>query len=241
MKKWSVSKVSMYQQCPLSYKYNYIDKIKKADNPWSLAGSFCHSVLEKIMRGELLAGEDALLYFIKNYPKEIKFFYNGKDHSQAMFEKLKKFFFLFKQPTGNLLGIERRFSVKINDDHEFIGFIDLESEKNGTTAITDYKISTPYRGDQRRIKLRQQYLYSLAFKEHYGSFPDILGFVFIKDNVYDYESFNEDWLMEAKNWLLAGIEDIELAEAIEYFPATPDKFFCQHLCNARLECPHAKS
>ena len=48
---WSVSKADKAKQCPLAFKFTYVDKHKGPDNPDALVGKALHSILEYSIMG----------------------------------------------------------------------------------------------------------------------------------------------------------------------------------------------
>jgi len=67
---FSNSRLSTYEQCPLKYKYQYIDKIKveeAADTVEAFMGSRVHDALEKLYKDlklqKLNSLDDLLAYF----------------------------------------------------------------------------------------------------------------------------------------------------------------------------------
>lgn len=49
----SYSQLSMYQQCPESYRLKYIERMREEPSVWSVGGTAFHSVAEWFMRGDL--------------------------------------------------------------------------------------------------------------------------------------------------------------------------------------------
>lgn len=51
--KWSFSRLATFEQCPLAYKLQYIDRVSNENNAFAEYGTHCHEILEKWAKGEL--------------------------------------------------------------------------------------------------------------------------------------------------------------------------------------------
>jgi len=150
----SSSQITLYLQCGLKYKYQYIDNLPKPFRPAALAfGSAFHSALawlhEQRMRGNGVSLE--MLYkifdadwFTQKVDTEIRF----KDGEQAMELGIlgKEMLALYmREPQKKLQGCEVHFNVPLIDpvtgkslEMDLEGFLDLV-EADGT--IVEFKTS----------------------------------------------------------------------------------------------------
>jgi ATP-dependent helicase/DNAse subunit B len=77
---YSFSQINIFQQCPLKYRYQYIDKIKVAQQPQSphmLLGSAVHWALERLYRQlnqmQIPTREQVIQYVHEYWKKEIDY------------------------------------------------------------------------------------------------------------------------------------------------------------------------
>ncbi|MBR1685372.1 MAG: PD-(D/E)XK nuclease family protein, partial [Clostridia bacterium] len=47
----------MYDQCPLAFKLQYIDRVPQEQNAYAEYGTHCHSLLERWAKGDLMSFE----------------------------------------------------------------------------------------------------------------------------------------------------------------------------------------
>jgi hypothetical protein len=232
---WSFSRITSHEQCPLQYSMKYIDGFEDEGNGWSMLGSFCHEILEMYARKEL-AKEDLAEYYIENYP-DPEFPKMGKTDLGIKYrDECLAFFQNFKGFTTQVVGVERSFTLPIDEHNALRGFIDLETFDGENYSNIDYKISNPFKGADLIKKRRQLYLYSRSTQETFGKYPKFLYFYFIKSNSYIRMPFIMSEYEEAWDWVKTKIKEISNAETHQ---AKPELFYCRNLCGFRNSCPSA--
>jgi putative RecB family exonuclease len=153
----SWSQLSTFRQCPLKYRFRYLDKLEPEFVASSLlVGSSIHSAIEFHHRKQLESDEPATLYEmleafwgewkdrVEESP-EVRF---GKNEDAAsvgqLAERMLAAFLAseLSQSPGRMIGIEESFrETVIPGRPELLGIIDLVFESDDCLVIRDYKTS----------------------------------------------------------------------------------------------------
>ena len=141
--KLSYSSLTSFEQCPLKYKFQQIDRIPviPTDDLWY--GSLLHSILEEIVREHpRLSIQYALARLQRDWEN------NRFGDLEANFEKYKEAqriiadFFKdhFLHAAENLVSVEEYFKIPYKQKHKIVGKIDrINKNRQGQIIITDYK------------------------------------------------------------------------------------------------------
>src|SRR5665648_470177 len=159
---YSHSRLESFKSCPLKYKFNYIDKIKREEEGIeAFLGSRFHKVMEKIYKdlpfkkyslSELLDFYE--VDWNKNYHNKIiiadkeRKAKDYKEIGKKFIEDYYKRYYPFNQ--GKVLGIERLVMINLDDNGEYKlrGYIDrIDQTKDGIYEIHDYKTCLLYTSD----------------------------------------------------------------------------------------------
>jgi len=177
---YSHSRLETFRNCPLKYKFNYIDKIKrKEEGIEAFLGSRFHEVMEKIYRDlpfkkysldELLDFYDDIWdkkyddkVIIANKERKAK---DYKDIGRKFIEDYYKRYYPFNR--GKILGIERPVMIDLDGKGEYRlrGFIDrLNRTKDGIYEIHDYKTSKSLPEQSKMDEDRQLALYQIGVQK----------------------------------------------------------------------------
>ncbi|MFC2165551.1 RecB family exonuclease [Acidobacteriota bacterium] len=251
--KFSHSRLSSYEVCPLRYKFAYIDKVKVEveDTVETFLGSQVHEALEKLYRNlqfEQLQTLDGLLVFFnreweKNWDNSIIIV--KKDYTQENYRKmgeryLKDYYQRYKPFSGGkILGLETTDTLSLDKEGKY-GFhirIDrLMDMGNGLYEVHDYKTNMTLARQEDLDKDRQLAMYSLWVREQFKDFKKVRlvwHFVAFDKEMESYRTKKE--LEELRERVLEEINDIEAAQE---FPARVTR-----LCNWCLHksiCPEWK-
>ena len=192
MNKISFSQFSLYSECPYHWKLRYIDKISKTEsNIFLIFGTAMHTALQKyleIMYQESIKEADKL-----NLPKMlqeelIKEFKLAKakdkkdpctkedlanffDDGILIFDWFKKHRAeYFSKKNWELLGCEIPLHVKLKNDINFVGFIDVALYHKPTRRVKIIDIKTSTMGwnkyqKRNKIKTSQLLLYKQFFSK----------------------------------------------------------------------------
>lgn len=227
---YSHSRISTFEQCPLKYKFNYIDKVKVEFEQTieAFMGGVVHDVLEKIyidVKFCRIPSKDEILEFYEekwdeSWSGEIKIVkknYSAKDY----FNMGKKFlvdyyetYHPFNQTT--VLSTEERILVSLgeNEEYKLQGYIDrLDYAGDGIYEIHDYKTNSRIKLQEDVDEDRQLALYSIGIKNR---FPDAkkvrLIWHFLAFNKELESHRTEEQLEKLKNEIIERIKEIENAK-----------------------------
>lgn len=166
----SYTQLSLFQQCPLKFYFTYVAGWKEPPTAALTGGSITHDVVERLYRlpPEERTIEQARSILREHGPRmlrrpEYKPFENDNAMKQAVLEAVENLFQV-EDPTTVVVDpdhLEMELDVEINGV-PFFGRVDRFTV-DGANRVTDYKTG---KGPGRFIddKLRQPYLYALAFK-----------------------------------------------------------------------------
>ncbi len=181
---YSHSRISAFENCPLQFKFSYIDKLETEveESVESFLGSRVHEVLEKLyidlkfQKANSL--QDLLDYYTdewkKNWNEGILIVRDGYDQEnfRKMGEKFITDYYKRYQPfnQSRTIGIEMRLLIKLDSSGEYAlqGFIDrLSDAGDGVYEIHDYKTANTLPDQEKIDSDRQLALYSIAVREKF--------------------------------------------------------------------------
>jgi len=251
MATYSYSKISCFEQCPLKFKFQYIDKIKTEieQSIEAFLGSMVHESLEKLYTDlkfqKLMKLNEVLDFYNDLWQKNwndaiviVKKWYS-KEKYHKMGEKFITDYYNHYYPfnQGKVLGLETTEFIDLNDKYKFHVRIDrLNEAKDGIYEVHDYKTGG-YLPDQAKFdKDRQLALYSLWVLKTFGNVKRI-------KLIWHYLAFDkeivsertQDQLMKLRKETIKAIDKIEAAKD---FPSVVTRL-CDW-CNFRPICPHFK-
>ena len=176
---YSHSRISTFENCPLQYKFNYIDKIKREEESIeAFLGSRFHEIMEKLYKNlcfRIYTLEELLNYYedqwSKNYNenilivKEERTADDYRNLGRKCIEDYYKKYYPFNQ--AKVLAIEKRIEIDLRGDRKYLvqGYIDrIDQKDDGTYEIHDYKTSGNLPEQQYLDKDRQLALYQIGIK-----------------------------------------------------------------------------
>ncbi len=255
--RWSFSRLSCFERCPYAFYLQYIKKTDQSQNAFAEYGTFCHDLLERYFKGELMIFELLGEYEDKFTQNVIHDFPPNAyvDLAESYFEQGKEYFINFNGlPQYKILEVEKEVKFNI-DKYKFIGYIDLVVEnKKGEVEIIDHKskdLSKPQKSKwdnintRRKLELykylRQLYIYSIPIVEKEGIVPEYLNFNCFRKrtksgkNNWIQVPFDMDDYKESKQWALNIINDIYNDENMKN--TYNNDWFCNMLCGVKEYCP----
>jgi DNA helicase-2/ATP-dependent DNA helicase PcrA len=261
---FSYSKLEVFKNCPLQYRYKYIEKKYSQDTSIALElGSLCHYILEQ--KGKALANGEIL-----DYNKLNDLLMNGvKETDEKTKEELlgvnqlkRKYFEVWYEP-DNASGATYDEKIKLFDQvlheemedtdwiptyferpFEFVwdnkvilkGFIDRIDVKDGQYRTVDYKTSKKIY-EQNKLSTSLQFgIYALAILNDFGTLPveSEYRFILIDNKQYALTKGWEKRLIKALDKLFG---EIKASEEKKVFVPKPTPL-C-HWCNFCQTNPEA--
>lgn len=243
---YSYSAISSFENCPLKFKYAYIDKIEPLRrNIEAFMGNRVHEALEKLYRDKLYEKvcslAELLNFYNERWEKEIgshvfvaKDEYNVENYRKMGERYLIDYYNTYKPfDEGRIIALEKRVFFPLNEKYWVSGIIDRITEVDGIYEVHDYKTSL-YLPTKKEIENDCQLaLYALALDYLYG----------IKEVelVWHFLAFNKEIRLKKKSYEDARRELIKKIERIEYaiknneFPAN-ESSLCKY-CEYQPICP----
>jgi DNA helicase-2/ATP-dependent DNA helicase PcrA len=236
---FSASSLQTYQNCPLQYKYCYIDKIPAPPTPPMVFGSAIHSVIEKLTTHPhpTLAPVDHSRSLLDEFwPSEVYETEFEESEARTSAHTILDTYLAWQELNKNTVtGVEHEFTFTFTG-HTLNGFIDrIEQTPEGGYVVIDFK-SGKKPGTISKNKIKQNIqvnMYCLAVQHMTGSLPERAELFFLKDGKHVHYVPNEETIEAFTDTMLELIEDI----ISEKFPADPDFFRCKY-CGYRDRCGH---
>lgn len=233
---FSYSKLEVFKNCPLQYKYKYIDKKVTQDTSIALElGSLCHYVLEQkgymvannekvdydLLNNLLFQGtketdektKDELLGVSKLKKKYFDTWYEADNASGATYDdKIKLFEEVLRDEMENTewkpTYFEKPFEFVWDNKVIIKGFIDRIDTKDGEFKTIDYKTSKKIY-EQNKLSTSLQFgIYALAILNEFNKLPieSEYRFILINDRQFALTKGWENRLIKALDKLFESIE-----------------------------------
>lgn len=261
---FSYSKMEVFKNCPLQYRYKYIEKKYSQDTSIALElGSLCHYVLEQ--KGKMIVSGETV-----DYEKLNDILMNGVTETDEKTKEellgvnqLKRKYFEVWHEADNASGASYDEKIKLFDKvlhdemeetdwkptyfekpFEFVwdnkvilkGFIDRIDTKDGQYRTVDYKTSKKVYEQSKLATSLQFGVYALAILNEFGALPieSEYRFILIDDKQYALTKGWENRLIKAMDKVFG---DIEASEKKSVFVPKPSPL-C-HWCNFCQTNPEA--
>ena len=233
----SATTLQTYQNCPLQFKFCYIDKIPLSPTPPMVFGSAIHSVIEKLTtypHPTLEPRDHALSLLDEVWPSDV--YESEFEESEARTSAhaiLDTYLAWHATTTNTVTGVEHEFTFPFAS-HTLNGFIDrIEQTPDGRHVVIDFKSGKkPGTISKNTIKKNIQInMYCLAVQHMTGSLPERAELFFLKDGRHVHYVPTQETMQEFTDTMLALINDITR----RYFPANPHFFRCKN-CGYRDRC-----
>ena len=175
--RYSHSRITTFENCPLKYKYQYIDRLVATLGATieAFMGNRVHEALEKLYRDldmtRVMTVEELVDYYGANWEKQwedniriIKKEYTAdeyRDKGRKCLEDYYRRHYPFER--GRTIGIEKKVVVDLGKGRMLGGIIDrLVSLDGGVYEIHDYKTSSSLPTQEKADGDRQLALYQMA-------------------------------------------------------------------------------
>ena len=243
--KYSYSSVSGFFQCKLAFVYNYFYRVQRAENIFAQIGTVSHEVMEEYMAGNIEVFE-LEQYFRDKYAEKVTCSAPsmlGQKFEESTIEKMTKFFSTtdFDRESYEILCMENKYEHVLDGDIKLVVKPDLivRRKTDGKVILYDYKTSS-YKKDSHAGYAKQCSLYKAIFEIVTGIHVDEMKILYFKETVKPrgkpliYGRFID--LEYNENILEQFISDVKAIRAEKEWSASPDEFFCNNLCSARIMC-----
>lgn len=237
----SYTQIETYKLCPLQYKYQYILKIPFLPQATTSFGESIHNTLYFFYQAFLKNKNITKKELIEIYNRQwIPIGYNSKLHQLKMKKEgeriLLNFFENFHHKNINIIGLEKKFKVKVVNKISIVGKIDrLDKLEKNKIEIIDYK--TGKLPEEKEIdKNLQLPIYALAIKNIITPPPKlnniILTFYYLSENKKISKKITHQGIIRVKKEIKETIRQIKKAN---FYPKIgPWCDFCpfQMICEA---------
>lgn len=252
---YSHSRLSTFEQCPLKFRFQYIDKIERPEEEGieAFLGQRVHETLEKLYKDLKFLKEnslqDLLAFFDKQWNKHwnnniiiVKKEYNSENYRKLGIKYVTDYYNRFKPfNQERTIATEKRITIKLDDKgkYKMQGYVDRLSFKDGYYEVHDYKTNANLPIEEYMTEDRQLALYSLAILKSYQDAKktrQIWHFLALdKDIILEK---NKGELEQLRKDTIALINRIEAHKKRNEFPAKTSRL-CDW-CEFRPICPEWK-
>jgi RecB family exonuclease len=176
----SYSALDTYQNCPLKYKFQEIDKIKTPKSKEAVFGSTIHSTMKFIHTPGIISPtlDQAMEHFQNSWNPTV---FENEDEERSAFSqgiKIIQSYYQKNNPANfNIIDLESRFQIEIGDPnslqdasaetHIISGIIDRIDKTNDGYEIIDYKTTKKMPSQEAVDNNLQLSVYLKAFLHRY--------------------------------------------------------------------------
>ncbi len=249
MKVYSHSKLSVFEQCPLKFKYRYIDKIipEIEKSIEAHLGKAVHSTLEwlytSVKEKTIPTLDETIIYYSKIWQKDfspkikiVKEELTHKDYFNKGIQFLIEYYTKHRPFEDGTLELEKKIILNLNEKYRIIGYIDrlVKNLQTGEYEIHDYKTANNLPKQEDVDNDRQLALYALAIKQLFGEEEKVcLVWHYLAHNKKITSKRTDEQLKQLKQ---ETIELIKKIESTQEFPACKSKLcdWCEYkeMCSA---------
>ena len=239
--KTSYSALETYKNCPLKYKYQYVERLKRPKGEAAVFGSLVHAVLQYMYKGGAVppTKEEMVDFYSRSWKSE---HYEDEKYEQLRFQEGLKMLtdFYEKHPPGEakVVDLESRFMVKIKDKdetHILSGIVDrIDKNEDGSFEVVDYKTGKRLPSQEMVDDNMQLSIYWMALKERWPKKDpkDIkVSLYFLKHGEKISSERTEEQIVKMREEILKTIAEIEKGD-FEPIPSA----LCDY-CEYRDMCP----
>lgn len=227
MAAYTYSKLKKFKDCPLAYKFKFIDKIPRfIETIETFMGNCVHKALEKlykeVIKDNIWTEKRLVNYYQWLWKKRWKDSILINKHNQAYYRIvgencLKKYYKRFHPfDQGENVGLEKRLNFVLDEEKEFkiTGIIDrLVKLEDGTYEIHDYKTSAKLPTQKKIDKDLQLALYQIGILKNFTDAKEIrLIWHFVAFDKDLVSQRTKDDLNKARKIALETIDKIEKTE-----------------------------
>lgn len=234
----SYSALNIYNQCPLKYKFQEIDRIKTPKSRDMVFGTIIHSALKFIHQKEQTAHSfpalpETMAYFGSKWKEEI---FGTEFEGQVLFADgkniLEKYYKENAEKNFDPIALEMRFEAPVGD-HTLAGNIDrIDKLEDGSFEIIDYKTSRRLPSQETVDNDLQLAIYQIGFLKNWPQFnsPIKISLYFLQHGIKLSSSRKPEDIKETQDKILITIEKIQKAIQENDFKPLPGPLcdWCEH-------------
>lgn len=245
MPTYSHSRISTFEQCPLRYKYRYIDKLKPetGEKIEIILGSSVHGTLEwiynNIKKKKIPTIDEIIIFYTKsweeNYTEDIlivKKDLTDKDYFNLGIQFLVNYFNTHHPFKDGTIECEKEIRINLDENGEYKirGFIDrlVYNFETSEYEIHDYKTAKNLPSKERVENDRQLALYAIAIKNIFGQDKEVrLIWHYLAHNKKIDSTRTNQQLEDLKKETIEKIKEIE-SEKVFPYNKTPLCDWCEY-------------
>lgn len=211
----SPSKISRFTQCPLSFKFSYIDHLPEPPTIHQVRGTLAHAALERFFteneEGERSRARatDALMDTWSEREQRAEYLELGLDEraESRLFEELTELidrYFELEDPNGvHPEGLELQLRATVGGV-ELNGIIDrLDDVGNGDLCVVDYKTGSSPRESRDRGSFNGVNFYAVLCEENFGRAPVEVRLMYLRDRIVLVQTVTEQAVRSARQRAIA--------------------------------------
>jgi putative RecB family exonuclease len=253
MKLYSYSRLETFKECPLKFKFGYIDKVETeiTQGIEAFMGSRVHESLEKLYQDLMFQKEDSLPEVLSFYNSQWKKEWNpgiivvrknegyGEENYRLMGEKFISDYYSRYHPfsQSRTIKLETKYHINLDDNGEYhihVRIDRLAMSGDNVYEIHDYKTSNSLKTQEEADCDRQLAIYAYGIKK---MFPDAKKIALI----WHYLAFDKEIRSERNDEQLEALrkEVLSLINNVENCTDFPPKTsaLCSW-CEFRPICPN---
>jgi putative RecB family exonuclease len=187
MANYSQSKLKTYGDCPLKYRFGYIDRIKKQDRISQFVGTVVHATLQEVVEArrqfdKTLDFEQATSIFDRIWHEEWrddiiidKDYLTPDDYRKSGLKYLEKFFEIEGcRECWEVVALEKGFTFDVGETGLTMGgYIDRLERKGNSFRVIDYKCSDYVMSQDKADEDLQLGVYELAVRNEFSEAEDV--------------------------------------------------------------------
>jgi putative RecB family exonuclease len=245
---YSFSRIKCFHQCPLRYRYRYLDGFKDAFRSIeSFLGNAVHEVLEWLYteRNRASRPDEATMLerfaavWTANRDDTVVVIRVGdceEAYLQTGREMLVRFFRdAFSRDSSETISLEQRLTVPLSERVVFTGIADrVGRTEQGRLFVVDYKTSRNEGDGSEFSEGLQAPLYAACVLGHHREDEGLAGYHYLRHGTTRWQHVDAN---RATTLLGRFLELVEEVEAVDDFPASPG-VLCAW-CGFNARCPAA--
>jgi putative RecB family exonuclease len=187
---YSHSRLSTFEQCPLKFKFQYIDKIKPdiEQSIEGFLGNKVHDVLEwiykEVAEGKEIKLDEALQFYIEKWNKDhspgikiVKQEYNLEHYFNQGVKFLIDYFTKHTPFKDGTIACEKKVIINLDKEGKYRlqGYVDriVHDKETNIFEIHDYKTGNFLKSQEELDKDRQLALYSIGIRDMFEDVKDV--------------------------------------------------------------------